>query len=103
MIVNNVNILHLCVIVNRNVKKEGEIIRTTALSPFGKAIKKRLVDIERSQTWLIEEVSQATGLYFDRSYMFKIQTGQLSTPKIVQAIRDILCLPEENQADPLPK
>ena len=67
------------------------------LTPFGKEIKKRLVDIDRTQAWLIEQVQVTTGLYFDRSYMHKIQTGQLATPKIIQAIRDILDLPEQRQ------
>ncbi len=71
-------------------------MESAVLTPFGKEIKKRLVDIERTQTWLIEQVRGATGLYFDRSYMHKIQTGQLSTPKIVQAIREILDLPNQD-------
>lgn len=62
------------------------------LTHYGKAIKKRLVDINHTQAWLIERVASETGLYFDRSHMYKIQTGQLSTPKIVQAIREILDL-----------
>lgn len=60
------------------------------LSEFGKDISKRLIDLDKPQTWLIEEVRSKTGLYFDDSYMYKIKTGQLSAPKIVQAIRDIL-------------
>lgn len=60
------------------------------LTAFGKDIGKRLIDLNKPQTWLIEEVRSKTGLYFDDSYMYKIKTGQLSTPKIVQAIRDIL-------------
>lgn len=77
--------------------REGENIKTTELTPFGKTIKKRLVDVDHTQAWLIEQVSKTTGLYFDRSYMFKIQTGQLSTPKIIQAIREILDLPEDQR------
>lgn len=57
---------------------------------FGKEIKKRLVDKERKQIWLIEQVSKETGLYFDRSYLHKVMTGQLNTPRIVQAICKIL-------------
>lgn len=68
------------------------------LTPFGKEVKKRLVDIDRPQSWLIERVASLTGMYFDRSYMSKIQTGQLATPKIVQAIREILDLPEQDQS-----
>jgi len=69
------------------------------LTGFGKEIKKRLVDIGHSQIWLIEQVRGLTGLYFDSSYMFKILTGQLSTPKIVQAICKILDLPDEHLAN----
>lgn len=67
------------------------------ITAFGKEIKKRLVDIDRTQAWLIEQVAELTGLYFDRSYMHKIQTGKLSTPKIVQAIREILELPAQEK------
>jgi hypothetical protein len=72
-------------------------VQNGGITAFGKEIKKRLVDIEQTQTWLIEQVGERTGLYFDRSYMHKIQTGQLATPKIVQAIREILDLPEQEQ------
>lgn len=67
---------------------------TATITPFGKEIKKRLVDLDRNQSWLIERVSADTGLYFDRSYMNKIMKGQLNTPKIVQAICDILDIPD---------
>ena len=64
------------------------------ITNFGKEMKKRLVDMDRSQAWLIEQVRGLTGLYFDSSYLYKIQTGQLSTPKIVEAICGVLNLPE---------
>ena len=64
---------------------------------FGKAVKKRLIDLDRPQTWLIGQVRERTGLYFDDSYLNKIQTGKLSTPRIDQAIRGILDLPEQDQ------
>lgn len=64
------------------------------LTVFGKDIGKRLIDLERPQVWLIDQVRQRTGLYFDDSYLYKIKTGQLATPKIVQAIRDILDIQE---------
>ena len=70
----------------------------TQLTAFGKEIKKRLVDLDRPQSWLIDEVAKKTGLYFDRSYMTKIQTGKLSTPSIVAAINEILNLPAEKDA-----
>lgn len=65
------------------------------ITVYGKQIKKRLIDLGRTQAWLIEEVSKKTGLYFDRSYMCKIQSGQLATPSIVAAINEILGLPKQ--------
>ena len=64
------------------------------MTRFGKDIMKKLVDLEKPQIWLIEQVSAKTGLYFDDSYLYKIKTGQLETPRIVQAIREILELEE---------
>lgn len=68
------------------------------LTVLGKEIGKRLIDLGKPQTWLIEEVRSKTGLYFDDSYMYKIKTGQLSTPKIIQAICEILDLPLDEQS-----
>lgn len=64
------------------------------LTQFGKEIKKRLVDMDRNQNWLISKVSESTGLYFDRSYLYKIMVGELNTPGVVKAIREILDIPD---------
>lgn len=60
------------------------------ITVFGKEIKRRLIDLERPQTWLIEQVRAKTGLYFDDSYLYKIMVGTLNTPGIVAAINEIL-------------
>ena len=60
------------------------------LCDFGKEIKKRLVDIDKNQEWLIAEVKADTGLYFDSGYLYKVLTGTLSTPSIVSSICKIL-------------
>ena len=67
------------------------------LTPFGKEIKKKLVDLEKNHSWLIDQVCTQTGLYFDRSYLHKIMVGKLETPKIVEAIRKILDIPDTPQ------
>lgn len=68
------------------------------LSAFGKEIKKKLVDIEKSQEWLIEQVRERTDMFFDNGYLYKILTGRRSAPKIIQAIRDILDLTEQDKS-----
>ena len=60
---------------------------------FGKEIAKRLVDIDRTQEWLMAEVRADTGLYVDRSLMHKIKTGKNNNTKIVTSIRKILDIP----------
>lgn len=57
---------------------------------FGVAIRKRLIDEDRTMTWLIEQVREKTGLYFDSSYLWKIEHGVCATPSIVAAIKEIL-------------
>lgn len=65
------------------------------LCPLGKEINHALVELNQPKEWLIERVGKSTGRYFDRSYLHKIQVGELTTPGIVQAIREILELPND--------
>lgn len=64
---------------------------------FGKEIEHVLVDFNQSKKWLIEQVRRDTGLYFDGSYLYKIQTGELATPKIISSIKRILGLPDDDK------
>lgn len=66
------------------------------LCAFGKEINHALVELNQPKEWLIEQVGKSTGRYFDRSYLHKIQVGEIATPGIVQAIREILDLPESD-------
>ena len=59
-----------------------------------KQIKYRLIDLDKSQKWLEAEITARTGLFVDSGYMHKIMTGQRNAPKVVQAIREILDIPE---------
>lgn len=62
----------------------------TTITPFGKEVKKRLIDLEQSQDWLIQQVTARTGLFMDSGYMHKVLTGERNAPRIVQAICEIL-------------
>lgn len=66
-------------------------------SDFGKAVKIRLVELEQTQDWLIEQVKERTGDYFDSSYLCRILSGKLSgetgyngKPGKAEVIREIL-------------
>ena len=63
-------------------------------SDFGLSVKVKLLQIGKEQKWLEEAVSEKTGLYVDSGYLYKILTGKRNAPKIVAAIREILCLEE---------
>lgn len=62
---------------------------------FKKAVQHRLVDMGKTQVWLMEEVRSRTGLFIDRSYLSKIFNGKKKSKHIIAAIREILDLPEE--------
>lgn len=48
------------------------------------------MDLDQTQEWLMQQVREDTGLFIDRSYLHKILTGKLATPKIVESISKIL-------------
>lgn len=64
------------------------------LTEFGKQVKIKLIQMDKPQKWLNEEVVKRTGLYFDDSYLHRIVTGKNSNPKIVSAIKEILEIEE---------
>lgn len=61
---------------------------------FGLCVKTELLRRGKEQKWLEEKVTETTGLYVDSGYMYKILTGQRTAPKVVQAIREILDIPD---------
>ena len=67
-------------------------------SEFGKAVKIRLMEMDKTQDWLCEAVRNRTGLYFDSSYLWKVLNGVLKTPKIIEAICEILDI-EKKEGD----
>lgn len=62
------------------------------ITDYGMRIKMRLLELNKNQNWLIDEVASRTGLYFDSGYLHKILTGSEKSEKILTAINDILGL-----------
>ena len=71
--------------------------KLSKISDFGLCVKTELLKKRRSQKWLEEEVAKRTGLYVDHGYMYKILTGQRNTPKIVEAICEILNIEKKEE------
>ena len=74
-------------------------------SDFGKAVKIRLIELDKTQDWLIEQVKERTGDYFDSSYLYRILAGKLpggagrgDKPGKVEIIREILGMTDEQDA-----
>ena len=61
---------------------------------FGLCVKTELLRRGLEQKWLLEAISEKTGLYVDSGYMYKILTGQRNAPKIVAAICEVLNIQE---------
>lgn len=57
---------------------------------FGLCVKTKLLQIGKDQKWLEEEVTKKTGLFMDGGYMHKILVGKRKSPKVIEAIREIL-------------
>lgn len=61
---------------------------------FDKEVRFRLLELDKNQKWLIEELKKRTGLYVDSSYLSKILKEEKNPPRLVGAIREILELKE---------
>lgn len=67
------------------------------VSDFGKAVKIRLIELDKNQEWLIEQVKERTGDFFDSSYLHRLlsgktpgETGRGDKPGKAEVIREIL-------------
>ena len=67
-------------------------------TPFGLCVKTELLKRGKTQAWLVQQLRKDTGLFVDDSYLYKILTGQRNGVKIVQAIKDILNIPDTSQS-----
>lgn len=58
-------------------------------------VKTRLLQIEKTQAWLVERVKERNGGYMDLPYIGRIIKGKVNSPKTVKAINEILGIREE--------
>jgi hypothetical protein len=65
-------------------------VNSCKFTEFGLLVRTELLRKGKSQKWLEQKVMEATGLYVDNGYMYKILTGRRNAPKIVDAICEIL-------------
>lgn len=87
-------LLHFSVFVNT---KGGDKLRKIPLTEYGKFVKKSLIEKDKSQEWLINEVAKKTGMYVDSSVLNKILTGRTNSENLISAINEILTREENTQ------
>lgn len=63
---------------------------------FGKAVKKCLVDIGQTQSWL-EEVGKDTGLKVDAAYLSNTLAGRRKSARIVNSIKKVLEMEKQKE------
>lgn len=68
-------------------------MRKRALTPFGAAVKVKLLNMNQTQEWLIAQAKERAGMYVDSSNLYKLMHGQLNSQKLESAIREILQIP----------
>lgn len=68
------------------------------LNDFGVAVKKRLIDLGQTQTWLIRQVRETSGMFLDNGYLQKLMTGRAVSAPMMRVIAEILELPGEDSA-----
>lgn len=65
--------------------------RKRPLTEYGMAVKVQLLKLNKTQTWLIEEVRKILpNKYLDSSNLYKIMTGELNSKDIQSAINQVL-------------
>lgn len=61
---------------------------------FGKEVKKRLVDIGQTQSWLAKEVGKDTGLRVDAAYLSNTLAGRRKSEKVINSVKKVLEMEE---------
>ena len=68
-------------------------------SDFGKAVKIALIQQDMTQEELMRLIREKTGLFVDSGYLWKILSGQRSPQTLIDAIREILDLPDGEKGE----
>ncbi len=65
--------------------------RKRTLTKYGVEVKVKLIKLNKTQKWLIEEVKKLLPeTYLDSSNLYKIMTGEIKSIKIETAINQVL-------------
>ena len=61
------------------------------MTDFGKTVRKRLIEIDKPQNWLVSQV-EARGVKCDKTYLSKVLNGDRKGQQVREEIKKILNL-----------
>ena len=73
------------------------MVEKNPLTPFGKQVKHRLINLDKTNGWLVEEVKKRVDTKFDSSFMAKILNGKVENSAKKELINEILSEEEARQ------
>lgn len=57
---------------------------------YGIKVKTRLLEMGKTQNWLIQQLKEKTGMFVDSSSLNKVLTGQVNSERITSAINELI-------------
>ena len=70
-------------------------MRKNKLTDYGKCIKKKLLDMDKSQEWLISEVNKKSPITLTSSYLNRIMIGKVINSTAIPIINEVLEIEQE--------
>lgn len=65
-------------------------MRKNSLTDYGKKVKTRLIELDKTQKWLITEVNKRVSITMTSSYLNRIMIGKVVSSSAVPVINEIL-------------
>ena len=65
---------------------------------YGKSIKRRILELDRTQAWLIDEVNKRANITMTSSYLNRIMIGKVAKSSAIPIINEILGIESEERA-----
>lgn len=73
------------------------MVEKNPLTPYGREVKHRLIDIDKTPGWLVHQVKEQGHRKFDSSFLAKILNGKVQQSGYTKTINEILEKEEARQ------
>lgn len=65
------------------------------LTAYGREIRKQLIDMGKSEGWLVGEIKERTDKFIDQRYLSAVLNGKRQCRWMVREINEVLCRDNE--------